>query len=933
VLTHWRQIAGRNWRIKRIRTAGAVLAIALGTGAVVWVTCCYESVRRTMLEWADDYIGASHVSIQSPMGKYDVLPERLVREIEGVEGVASVAPLLVQRLPARAVPADTAPPPGGWTPTLRGNGAVDFHGIDLERESAVRDWAADGNLVAGRMLTPDDELACVLEVSIAEEEGVGVGDSFFVWSGPDARMPPTELEIVGLLNRRRIARFQKGIALVRLPVLQQITQKFALVNSIDVVLEDPSLAAVRAASRKLHRAIHRDAPNVHVRSAAARMKRIERAQDQQRVVLVLLSCMALLTALFIILSTLSMGMIERISQLGLLRCVGMTGGQLAWLVVFEVLPLGVLGIVLGVPIGLGLTQITVAAVPQYVGSFTISWWGILLAAGAGLLTTMVAASLPALAALTVSPLEATHPRARRAGAGTLLIVALLALGLLAAQQAVVSYRVQRDLDFVQWSATAVVLLYLTYALAAPVLVWIVSRIAVPITSLLVGVHPRLLQDQVGYAVWRSAGICCGLMVGLSLIVGLIVFNASFKTGWQFPKQFPEAYIWTFGQFRGDVEGTVASVPGVRSFTAANAVNVVVEERGGVMEDVLRSMTWFLGIEPDTFFDLLQLEFIEGDRETALRLLNEGGYVLVASDFAKTRKKGLHEVRDEAGNVVIGNTVRIWLNNRWTTFKVAGVIDSPALDIAASYFQVESEAVVVAVGSVIGTNADLKRVYGIDGRKLILLNFDSGQFAPPPPDWPPPEGSPEARYLTHKHYDASLPVAARWQNYQETQVLAAITAKLHSAQVFFGTARELKDEIDTELTRMTYLLTAVPAVALIVAAIGVANLMTANVASRTKQLATLRAVGATRGLILRLVIGEALVLGLLGSALGLGLGLHLVLNVTAMTERMWGFDVPFAVPWGFVSAAIVLTVGLCMLAGIMPARHAARTNVIAALHVS
>ena len=56
------------------------------------------------------------------------------------------------------------------------------------------------------------------------------------------------------------------------------------------------------------------------------------AQDQQQVVLVLLSCMALLTALFIILSTLSMGMIERISQLGLLRCVGMTRIQLAGLV-------------------------------------------------------------------------------------------------------------------------------------------------------------------------------------------------------------------------------------------------------------------------------------------------------------------------------------------------------------------------------------------------------------------------------------------------------------------------------------------------------------------------------------------------------------------------------------------------------------------------
>jgi hypothetical protein len=59
--------------------------------------------------------------------------------------------------------------------------------------------------------------------------------------------------------------------------------------------------------------------------------------SSRRLVLVLLSCVAMLTALFIILSTLSMGMIERVAfNLGLLRCVGVTSWQLAWLVMVEV---------------------------------------------------------------------------------------------------------------------------------------------------------------------------------------------------------------------------------------------------------------------------------------------------------------------------------------------------------------------------------------------------------------------------------------------------------------------------------------------------------------------------------------------------------------------------------------------------------------------
>jgi ABC-type lipoprotein release transport system permease subunit len=921
-------LAFRNWRAKPVRTLGAVTAIALGVGAVVWVTCCYESVRRTVLEWASSYIGAAQISVQSPLGRYDVLPERIVTKIEKLDDVSAVAPLLVQRLRSavatRAEYARHANNPADW---LAWFDELDVHGIDVAREPAVRKWP----LVAGRMLRADDENACVLEASIAQEQGVGLGDMVLIWpEGLDAK--PCALEIVGLVHRRRVERFLKGIALVQLPVLQQMANKQALVNSVDIVLKDRTTPGIQAAQIRVRAAIQ-GIPNAQVRTTAARLGQVQKAQEQQEVVLILLSCVAMLTALFIILSTLSMGMVERIAQMGLLRCVGTTRSQLAVLTLAEVFPLGGLGILLGVPVGLGLTALTVWLVPAYVGAFTVSWRGILLAVAAGASTALVAALLPALAAARVSPLEATRPRARRPGAWPLALAALLGSGALAAQYYIMGNLVQRDTVFVGWSATAVVLLYVVYALLAPLAVWLISRLAVPVVAGLLRVRLSLLQDQVGRAVWRSAGICCGLMVGLSLIVGLVVFNTSFKTGWQFPKQFPEGYLWSFEQIPGDVSAQVAQVPGVREYTVANAVNVVVEERPPrLVEQVYLSVTWFLGTEPDTFLDLVRLEFIEGDEQTARALLRKGGYVLVAADFARTRHKGVREVRDESGNVLISNQVRVWFNDRWTTFQVAGVIDSPALDIAAGYFQIESEAHVVATGSVIGTNADLRRLYSVDGSKLILLNFDLPPQAPPA-DWPPPPDRTRYTGLSGEYYNASIPLERRWQNFRERQVLREVRQRLHAPQAFEGTARELKDEIDTELTRMTYLLTAVPAVALVVAAIGVANLMTANVASRTKQIAILRAVGATRALILRLVIGEALVLGVLGSGLGLALGLHLARDTITMTQRMWGFNVPFDVPWVFVGLAVALTIGLCILAGILPARHAARTNIIDALHVA
>lgn len=884
---HWSQLATRNWRARPVRTVGALMAIALGTAAVVWVTCCYESVRRTMMSWAGNYIGAKTIYVESALGKYDQLPERLIGAIDGMPDIAGIAPRLVLRLRAIGVKgaATSAPEAIAWNETTP---EMDFHGIDLSMESKVRAYT----ITEGRMISAQDDLHCVLDESFARENGLHVGDRIRMWT--TVQNQPYELEIVGLLERRKIARFQKGMALLRLETLQQLAVKQGLVTSLDVILHDTTPLGIERARAKIRPIVRRFSSNANVTTAESRIKQIDKAQSQLQLILTLLSCVAMLTALFIILSTLSMGMIERISQLGLMRCVGVTGAQLAWLMFAEVVPLGIIGVASGVPLGLLMTLVTVWSVPEYLGEFAVSWTGMGLAVGAGLATTLVAATAPALASLTVSPLEASRPRARAPRAWLLAATGALAAGALGLQFVFMG-RVQRDPLFLTNATTAIVALYLGYAMLGPVVVRVLSYPIVAAVARLSGVRTKLLQDQVGHAVWRSAGICCGIMVGLSLIVGLVVFNQSVRAGWQFPKNFPEAYIWSFNQMTADADEIVGTIGGIKEYTTANAINVIVEERKAFMEKVFLSVTWFLGCDPDSFFDMMKLEFIEGDKETAKSLLKQGEHVIVAKDFAVTREKKL------------GDTVKVWIGNQSQprVFRIAGIIDSPALDIAATYFQAQSEMHVAAVGSVIGTNADLKKFYNIAGTKLVLINFRERA------------GDGAGR--------ESGSTAVR-----EEEILRDVKAALGAPQAFSGTVRELKEEIDREMKRMTTLLTAVPIVALIVAALGVGNLMTANVHSRSKQLAIMRAVGATRGLIARIVLGEALVLGLIGGALGWALGMHLARNTAEMTQRMWGLDVPYSVPWGYVLGAVGLTIGLAALAGMLPARYASRTDVVQAL---
>ncbi len=919
-MRHWTELATRNWQGRWSRTLGAVLAICLGTAAVVWVSCCYESVRQTVLDWATGYVGNAHIMVSSQLGRASQIPESLRDRLAKIDNVKTLTATLVQRLRVHPWPVSDIDSREKPAEPRDDFAEVDFNGIDLKTEYEVRDQAK--KVSAGRPLSEDDTLVCVIDIGAKEDLKVNIGDVLLVYAS--AGQPPVEVEIVGMFDRRRLQRYQKPLAFMNLKALQEITGKYNLITTTELVLKNPAREAVIATAERIRTESRKASQNTTVRSAEARMKQIEAAQAQQSFVLILLSSVAMLTALFIILSTLSMGMIERIHQLGLLRCVGMTRGQLAGLVFAEVLPLGMAGILAGVPVGLGLTALTVLLVPDYVGGFAISWSGIAQAVGAGLATTFLAGFLPAFAALRVSPMEAARPRARSPRNIWLIIVACLAALILAIQY-LVSQEVSRSMYFVHLGSLAVVLLYIGYALFSPLIVRIVGTPAVAAAAGIMNVRRRLLEDQVGHAVWRSAGICCGLMVGLSLIVAIFVVNDSVTRGWQFPKQFPEAYIWSPEQIRGkDVRKIVAEIPGVKNFVTANAINVTVEEKPGILSAAQISLTWFMGCDVKEFMDVIKVEFIdgEGDEATARELLAKGGHVLIADDFSRSRNKHL------------GDTIRIFVGSTpMKTFKVAGVIRSPALDIAASYFQAHMEYNVAAAGSVMGSNDDLKKQFGVDGVSLVLVNFDLKE-EPIPPNWPPPSEDESFTGIPRKdfYHDDRFALETRWRRYREECVLREIRTRLDAPRANSGTVRELKDEIDRQLTDMTRLMTALPGVALVVAAIGVANLMTANVTARSKQIAILRAVGATRGLILRMVIGEAVVLGLLGSGLGIALGVHLAGTITHLVERMWGFAIAVTLPWNYLIAAIVLTVLLCIVAGIIPARRAARTNIVDALHV-
>jgi len=921
VIQRWWQVGTRNWRAKPVRTLLATGAIALGVGLVGWVTGSYESVRRSVVDTVREWIGEAQVTVESVAGRWALFDAAVADGIGDIPGVArfttrTIETVLIRR-PGTGLLPDEPPE------VLR----LDLVGVEMPREAEFRAYRID----SGRLLRAGEDDGVMVEELLAREWNLAVGDRVELRSASPIS-PVQTFRIVGLVDRRRVSSHQLPMAWTTLQSVQTLCGYPGKIKAIDVIVADDSDAGLERTADAIRRVVRKRDRTVKVGTTAAQLRQLRSAQAQLQFVLMLMSCVALLTAFFIILSTMNMGVSERINQLGLMRCVGMTRGQLVALVLIEVLPMGVLGTLLGVPIGIALQYITMLLVPEYVGTFALSPTGMALAVGGGIGTAALGALGPAVRAALISPMAATRAAPPRPRQALNALAAAAGVAMLAAHIALLRAITSETPWFAGMALGALVLLYAAYTLLAPLVVSTLGEPLVRLAAWVLRLRRQLVAEQVGRRPWRSAAVCCGLMVGLSLIVALQVHSESVKAGWEFPKQFPEAMIYSWRDVPLDRMRAAARTPGIASATIAADIRCKLVGRRAGFLSALDPFYRYIAGDPDTFPKLIKLVYLEGNEADALARLRQGDHVLVTREFSQARRIHLHD----KVTLAVGDTE--------ATFTVAGVVASPAIDIAVSFFNAGGEFQVYAVGSFVGTLADAQRLFGTDSARLLLFNFDlpetesaadgdarfSALTTRPPGGVaiaPADERESAEREATRGHLRAAAAAAGTTV---EKQIVKQITDTLASPDVAFVTARQLKQGIDQNIDRVTLLLAAIPTVGLVVAALGVANLMTANIAARQRQIAVLRAVGATQFQMIRLVMAEALILGLLGSLLGVVMGLHLGRSSTHLTSVLWGFQPRFAVPWPMVLAGAAVAIGLCLLAAAAPARIASRSNIVSAL---
>jgi len=142
-------------------------------------------------------------------------------------------------------------------------------------------------------------------------------------------------------------------------------------------------------------------------------------------------------------------------------------------------------------------------------------------------------------------------------------------------------------------------------------------------------------------------------------------------------------------------------------------------------------------------------------------------------------------------------------------------------------------------------------------------------------------------------------------------------------------RSFREEQQRAFNRSISLLNVIMVMFALPSLLAMVNTLTINVMERTREIGVLRAVGSTRRQVRRMIVAESLLLGALGTAFGILAGLWLGYVL------MQGMDVSgFVMPYYFPYAGILLAVAVGLLIGVgaavLPARRAARLDIVAAL---
>lgn len=912
----WR-LAISSVRERRSRSMLMIVVIMMAAMLIAAVGVALGSLRGAVAGRVESMVGTADVRIR-PSGRGATLQESALERVRSWPEVAIATPKLESTPALRFVrplwtkdPADNA-----WLRTSQeARSTTRIDGVDTTLEPRVRRI----DITAGRLPTAPDEIALdgSLVLRLTDEKNIKPGpgavlslfartgdakpmkaslgpervdtqsqaDALNAQAGPQVgdtleairfRKDPIVLKIVGILAPPPLGGSPRAIMTV--DGLQRLTETPNELSQIDVVLKDGTDAAafVEARSADPSKPL---GDRVQLQTTEKVTSGLNRNLQANQLAFVVASMLSFLAAGFIIMTGMATAITEKQRELAVLRCIGAERWQLARSQLFSGLILGVIGAGIGVPLGVLAASLLVNYYHDKLQTPpVIEWWRLAMAFGGAVFAGVIGAAWPAWQASRVSPLQALAIRSVPPKRRTFLIICGIAAIGIAVHLA--NFLLISDPNTAFWVYIALGLpgLMLGYFFLGVPLTLAVNALAGPIISKLLKLPSGLLTRGIAATPFRFGFTSGAMMAGLALMVAIWTQGTTVISDWLTKVEFPDAFVVGINM-KPQAQEELNKLPFVERTSSISMYPVETDSFGlEAISSAKRLKTFFIAFEPDSFFAMSKLNWVQGDPEVARKRLNEGGAIIVSREFLTARGLG------------VGSTWRCWDEDKEFTFEIVGVVTSPGLEMVGDIFDVGQDLTEQRLHSVFGSRKDLKEKFNTDAIGLIQLTLD--------PKVPDEEAMPIIR---NKMMDFGV--------------------------INAGSGRALKFEI-LKFVKTTLLISSSVAIfAMFVACFGVANLIVAGVQARQFEFGVLRSIGASPGLIIRLVMAEAIIIAISASILGTCMGIQGAFGGVNLDRMLWGLDltlrppiVPILAGCGFV---FLMTLGAALPAALSVGRKRPR----------
>ncbi len=571
---------------------------------------------------------------------------------------------------------------------------------------------------------------------------------------------------------------------------------------------------------------------------------------------------------FLAYNTFMASVVERRREYALLRTICLTRSGIVRLAFYEALALAVAGIVVGVILGVGLSYVM-----TYLNAVTLGYEFRTLVLPIG--NVLLASVLGAIAALVAGVLPAlaagrTSPMAAVQRAEASAQPRFVWLGvLLVVAGAGAALLPWSGFAAIYATTAALGLFFAGVALTSPALLRPATRVLRGPLTRLFGTAGKLGASFAERNAARN-GVAIGtVVIGTGLVIGVGSMVASTNQAvadWVETTVVGDLFITSPVSFPDDFTERAAAIVGVDVASGVKISAVRFLQPGG--EDTRGRSVALVMVDPARFEP--QTGFGKFQYLPGAGNDEIGYRALLAGDEVLIA----NTMRDRYG-IETGDDIELRTTDGFRNFRVAGVV----VDFTGG-----GEAVVASIGEI--------GLFGGGNPDLFVLTIDPGATQ---------QAVQERLLAGFPDLDLDITLNADYRKH-----IMGITSQA------FATTRVLL------------------VIAVLVAALAVANTLGMSLTSRGHEIAVLRTIGLTRGGVRTLVTAEGVVVTLIGAIIGVAFGLVLARVITTGAGALTGFLLQPVVPWTLAVTALIASPIIGLVAALLPARRAAHMSPTLAL---